>query len=214
MGHAFLVPYCLCLVYLLRRNRSLFNFNGSLGKIEDSSAVTFVVGKRVLARGDDMILLRCLDNSAMLKLNAESVVGVGVSKVKALPLFVLLLEFVRANTGCGCSSDIHWDVPFLFFIGTLDLCREYQFNVLAMFAVELEFGLELIFDSGMGSVISALINGEGTLSISENCGGGGGGREVREVLRERYPSFLTSCSRRCLTSVKSQLFLSQPISNC
>ena len=42
-----------------------------------------------------------------------------------------------------------------------------------------------MFDKGIGSVISALTNGEGTLSISENCGGGGGGKEVKEVLRER-----------------------------
>ena len=66
---------------------------------------TFAVGKRVLAKGDDMILLRCLDSRAMLKLNAESVVGVGVSKEKALLLLTLLLEFVRAKIGCGCNSD-------------------------------------------------------------------------------------------------------------
>lgn len=146
---------------------------------------TFAVGKRVLAKGDDMILLRCLDSRAMLKLNAESVVGVGVSKEKALLLLTLLLEFVRAKIGCGCNSEIYCDEPFLFFIETLDLCKEYQFNVLVRLVVELTFGFEFVFDKGIGSVISALTNGEGTLSISENCGGGGGGKEVKEVLRER-----------------------------
>lgn len=98
----------LCVtIYLLRRNKSLFNFSDLFGKIEVSSADTFAVGKRVLAKGDDIILLRCLDSRAMLKLNAESVVGVGVSKEKALLLLVLLLEFVRAKIGCGCRSDIY-----------------------------------------------------------------------------------------------------------
>lgn len=79
---------------------------------------------------------------------------------------------------------MYWDEPFLLFIGGLvDLCEEYQFNVFVKF--EFKFGLEFMFDSGIGSAISALTNGEGTLSISANWGGGGGGREVREVLRDR-----------------------------
>ena len=88
-------------IYLLRRSKSLFSLSESVGNIEGSSAVTIVVGRRVLAKGDDIILLRCLDSKAMLKLNGESVVGVGVSRENMLLLLVLLFEFVRANNGCG-----------------------------------------------------------------------------------------------------------------
>lgn len=101
MCYAFLGSSSSVYNYLLRRRRSLFSLNESLGNMEGSSAVTVVVGRRVLAKGDDIMLLRCLDSRVMLKLNGESDVGVGVSRENMLPLLVLLLEFVRANDGCG-----------------------------------------------------------------------------------------------------------------